>query len=51
MAELEAVKAQTNANTRQAELLDDELKAVASLVEKGYATRPRLRKCRRVKAS
>ena len=42
IAELEAVKAQTNANTRQAELLDRELKAVASLVEKGYAPRPRL---------
>jgi HlyD family secretion protein len=42
VAELEAVKAQTNANARQSELLDRELKAVASLVEKGYAPRPRL---------
>ncbi|WP_201829986.1 HlyD family type I secretion periplasmic adaptor subunit [Microvirga zambiensis] len=42
IAELDAVKAQTDANTRQAELLDRELKAVASLVEKGYAPRPRL---------
>lgn len=42
VAELEAVKAQTDANTRQSELLDRELKAVASLVEKGYAPRPRL---------
>jgi HlyD family secretion protein len=41
-AELEAVKAQTDANSRQAELLDRELKAIASLVEKGYAPRPRL---------
>ena len=36
------MKAQTNANTRQAELNDRELKAIASLVEKGYAPRPRL---------
>jgi HlyD family secretion protein len=42
IAELEAVKAQTDANARQSELLDRELKAVASLVEKGYAPRPRL---------
>jgi len=42
IAELEAVKAQTDANIRQSELLDRELKAVASLVEKGYAPRPRL---------
>jgi len=42
VAELEAVKAQTDANTRQSELLDRELKAIASLVEKGYAPRPRL---------
>ncbi|MGO4525937.1 HlyD family type I secretion periplasmic adaptor subunit [Microvirga sp. 2MCAF35] len=41
-AELEAVKSQTEANTRQSELLDRELKAIASLVEKGYAPRPRL---------
>lgn len=42
VAELQAVRSQTEANTRQAELLDRELKAVASLVEKGYAPRPRL---------
>ncbi|WP_114944114.1 HlyD family type I secretion periplasmic adaptor subunit [Microvirga calopogonii] len=42
VAELEAVKSQTEANTRQSELLDRELKAIASLVEKGYAPRPRL---------
>ncbi|WP_262029037.1 HlyD family type I secretion periplasmic adaptor subunit [Microvirga sp. Mcv34] len=42
VAELEAVKSQTEANTRQAELLDRELKAIAGLVEKGYAPRPRL---------
>jgi HlyD family secretion protein len=42
VAELQAVKSQTDANSRQAELLDRELKAVASLVEKGYAPRPRL---------
>ncbi|MEZ0168731.1 HlyD family type I secretion periplasmic adaptor subunit [Microvirga sp. TS319] len=42
VAELEAVKAQTDANARQSELLDRELKAIASLVEKGYAPRPRL---------
>jgi HlyD family secretion protein len=41
-AELDAVQAQTSANIRQSELLDRELKAVASLVEKGYAPRPRL---------
>lgn len=41
-AELQAVKSQTDANTRQSELLDRELKAIASLVEKGYAPRPRL---------
>jgi HlyD family secretion protein len=42
VAELQAVKSQTDANTRQSELLDRELKAIASLVEKGYAPRPRL---------
>jgi HlyD family secretion protein len=42
VAELQAVQSQTEANARQAELLDRELKAVASLVEKGYAPRPRL---------
>jgi HlyD family secretion protein len=42
VSELEAVKAQTDANTRQSELLDRELKSIASLVEKGYAPRPRL---------
>lgn len=42
VAELAAVEAQTNANTRQMELNDRELKAIASLVEKGYAPRPRL---------
>jgi HlyD family secretion protein len=42
VAELQAVKSQTEANARQSELLDRELKAVASLVEKGYAPRPRL---------
>ncbi|SCZ12300.1 HlyD family type I secretion periplasmic adaptor subunit [Microvirga guangxiensis] len=42
VAELDAVKAQTDANKRQSELLDRELKAIASLVEKGYAPRPRL---------
>lgn len=42
VAELDAVKSQTDANTRQSELLDRELKAIASLVEKGYAPRPRL---------
>jgi HlyD family secretion protein len=42
VAELAAVKAQTDANSRQSELLDRELKAIASLVEKGYAPRPRL---------
>lgn len=42
VAELAAVKAQTDANARQSELLDRELKAIASLVEKGYAPRPRL---------
>ncbi len=42
VAELDAVQAQTSANTRQSELLDRELKAVSSLVEKGYAPRPRL---------
>ncbi|WP_245416252.1 HlyD family type I secretion periplasmic adaptor subunit [Microvirga sp. 17 mud 1-3] len=41
-AELAAIEAQTVANTRQAELLNRELQAVASLVEKGYAPRPRL---------
>lgn len=41
-AELRSVQAQTDANTRQAELLDRELKAIAGLVEKGYAPRPRL---------
>lgn len=41
-AELRAVQAQSDANTRQAELLDRELKAIAGLVEKGYAPRPRL---------
>ncbi|WP_210483387.1 HlyD family type I secretion periplasmic adaptor subunit [Microvirga antarctica] len=41
-AELRAVQAQSDANARQAELLDRELKAIASLVEKGYAPRPRL---------
>jgi HlyD family secretion protein len=42
VAELDAVKSQTDANARQSELLDRELKAIASLVEKGYAPRPRL---------
>lgn len=42
VAELEAVRAQTEANARQSELLDRELKAIAGLVEKGYAPRPRL---------
>ncbi|MBA1154514.1 HlyD family type I secretion periplasmic adaptor subunit [Microvirga mediterraneensis] len=42
VAELQAVQSQTEANTRQAELLDRELKAIAGLVEKGYAPRPRL---------
>ena len=42
LAELQAVKSQTDANARQSELLDRELKAIASLVEKGYAPRPRL---------
>lgn len=42
VAELQAVKSQTDANARQSELLDRELKAIASLVEKGYAPRPRL---------
>ncbi|MGO4571242.1 HlyD family type I secretion periplasmic adaptor subunit [Microvirga sp. 2TAF3] len=41
-AELGAIRAQTEANTRQSELLGRELSAVASLVEKGYAPRPRL---------
>ncbi|MBQ0824647.1 HlyD family type I secretion periplasmic adaptor subunit [Microvirga sp. HBU67558] len=42
VAEIQAVKSQTDANTRQSELLDRELRAIASLVEKGYAPRPRL---------
>jgi len=41
-AELEAVRTQAEANARQSELLDRELKAIESLVEKGYAPRPRL---------
>lgn len=41
-AELDAVKAQTVANKRQAEVLDRDLKAIEGLVEKGYAARPRL---------
>jgi HlyD family secretion protein len=42
IAELAAVVSQTSANTRQMELNDRELKAIATLVEKGYAPRPRL---------
>lgn len=42
VAELEAVKAQTAANARQAELNGRELEAVAGLFKKGYAPRPRL---------
>nr|WP_255616398.1 HlyD family type I secretion periplasmic adaptor subunit [Microvirga puerhi] len=42
VAELKAVDAQAEANTRQSELLGRELNAVATLVEKGYAPRPRL---------
>lgn len=41
-AELAAIRAQTEANTRQRELLDRELQAISTLVEKGYAPRPRL---------
>ncbi|MDJ1159987.1 HlyD family type I secretion periplasmic adaptor subunit [Chelatococcus sp. SYSU_G07232] len=41
-AELAASRAQTEANNRQAALLDRELKAIATLVDKGYAPRPRL---------
>lgn len=41
-AELSAIRAQTDANSRQMELLSRELNAVAGLVEKGYAPRPRL---------
>ncbi|NIX78351.1 HlyD family type I secretion periplasmic adaptor subunit [Microvirga terricola] len=41
-AELSAIRAQTEANNRQSELLSRELNAVAGLVEKGYAPRPRL---------
>ncbi|QFU18145.1 HlyD family type I secretion periplasmic adaptor subunit [Microvirga thermotolerans] len=41
-AELAAINAQAVANARQAELLSRELNAVATLVEKGYAPRPRL---------
>ncbi|MBM6594405.1 HlyD family type I secretion periplasmic adaptor subunit [Microvirga pudoricolor] len=41
-AELTAIKAQTEANTRQADLLAREISAVSGLVEKGYAPRPRL---------
>ncbi|MBF9233880.1 HlyD family type I secretion periplasmic adaptor subunit [Microvirga alba] len=41
-AELGAIRAQTEANTRQSDLLARELAAVAGLVEKGYAPRPRL---------
>jgi HlyD family secretion protein len=41
-AELTAVRAQSDANARQIELLTRELNAVAGLVEKGYAARPRL---------
>ncbi|GGG43541.1 HlyD family type I secretion periplasmic adaptor subunit [Chelatococcus composti] len=41
-AELAAIRAQTEANARQRELLDKELKAISTLVEKGYAPRPRL---------
>jgi HlyD family secretion protein len=42
VAELQAVKSQTDANARQSELLARELLAVSTLVEKGYAPRPRL---------
>lgn len=42
VAELEAVKAQTEANIRQTELNGRELEAVAGLFQKGYAPRPRL---------
>jgi HlyD family secretion protein len=42
VAELEAVKALTEANARQAELNGRELEAVAGLFKKGYAARPRL---------
>ncbi|MCB8821418.1 HlyD family type I secretion periplasmic adaptor subunit [Microvirga rosea] len=41
-AELKSVDAQTQANARQTELLGRELNAIATLVEKGYAPRPRL---------
>lgn len=41
-AELVAIRAQMEANTRQLELLGRELNAIAGLVEKGYAPRPRL---------
>lgn len=41
-AELAAISAQTEANTRQSELLSRDLNAIATLVEKGYAPRPRL---------
>jgi HlyD family secretion protein len=42
VAELAAVRALTEAVQRQAEVLDRDLKAIAGLVEKGYAARPRL---------
>lgn len=41
-AERLAAIAQTEANDRQAELLDRELKAISSLYEKGYAARPKV---------
>jgi HlyD family secretion protein len=41
-AELTATRAQTDANTRQSELNERELKAIAHLVERGFARRPQL---------
>ena len=42
IAEMAAVKVQTEANARQAELNGRELEAVSGLFKKGYAARPRL---------